>query len=449
MARITKLVACLGLALGVISAHAGYAELATPERFTGGPGTWKFAPSANDARYGKVAFSPGALRVPVPGVNATMPAAYRFAANAPRFAAAAVFLSPHLRLAVGVASWLGLANLVWNESEKVWKATDKTSETISGKQYAVYGMSTWFDSPDKAIAYWLSSVNSGQTLNVYSVAGSGYPVFSYNEYNTVDKITRTGNKYINERDIPCPSGWTRTSAGCVSPEMGQPVTVRDENDFVDRLLPKTMPDSVPWELPYPTPLPVDDPFINPDPGPNPQHKPKFFPTGDPVPNPQYDPQKAPGPANEPWVQPGVRVTPKPTPTEPWRVETEPVNVPQPGPDPVPDTPNDPGPNDQKTPEEQKSLCEKHPDIVACAKMDEVDPDTVKDDKKTIEITPKSGWGAENSSCPAPKTLVIGGQNVEFSYQLVCDFASGIRPIIIALAWLSAAAMVITAARRNG
>lgn len=210
-----------------------------------------------------------------------------------------------------------------------------------------------------------------------------------------------------------------------------------------------MPERVPWELPYPSPLPVERPWINPAPGPDPEHRPRFVPTGDPVKNPDYNPSADPSPDNQPWKQPGVRIVPSPTDAEPWRVDYQPTNRPASGPEPQPDQDEGPGQgNPSDKPIENADLCEKHPDIVACAKMDEVQPEDVDNEDKPLTITPENGWGNENAACPAPVTKQVAGLNLEMSWQPFCDFAKGIRPVVIAMAWLSAALLVLGIARKG-
>ena len=118
----------------------------------------------------------------------------------------------------------------------------------------------------------------------------------------------------------------------------------------------------------------------------------------------------------------------------------------PGPEPYPDPNNpnpDPNPDKPKT-EEQQSLCEKHPDIIACQKFDDPKDDDLPKSERDISITPDSGWGAETASCPAPKSITVQGRAIAIPYDLFCTYASGMRPIIIAMAWLSAAFILLGA-----
>lgn len=426
MDRPAKLLigALLGL-LGV-SAFAGYAQLADPPGFSGSPGDWKFAPAANDQSFGRVVHQPNGLKVPVPGKVVTMPASYRFAANAPRMAARIIFMHPSVRTAAAILAWLASAKLIWDEANKVWRQMDDQIGSSSGSWTSAMGI-PGYSSADAACR--ADYPGSHAVMLSDSTAGC------MGDTGMLAQVNKNGGE-------PCPSGWTQTPAGCLSPAVDQP-------KFEDLLSPKPMPERVPFELPYPSPLPVDPPWINPAPGPNPEHRPRFVPTGDPVKNPDYNPSADPSPDNQPWFQPGVRIVPSPTVDQPWRVDYQPTNRPVPGPEPQPEQDEGPGQgNPSDKPIENADLCEKHPDIVACAKMDEVKPDDVNNEDKNLVITPESGWGNENATCPAPVTKQVAGLNLEMSWQPFCDFASGIRPVVIAMAWLSAALFVLGVARKG-
>jgi hypothetical protein len=125
-----------------------------------------------------------------------------------------------------------------------------------------------------------------------------------------------------------------------------------------------MPSTVPLELPYPTPLPIEQPspWINPTPGENPQSQPLRIPTGQPTPVPNTNPQQ--------YRQPYVDIVPAPTPDSPFRVDVKPGETTSTNPNPV----ENPTPDAQDKPaeEQDKSLCEKYPDIAACEKVEVTD-----------------------------------------------------------------------------
>ena len=199
-----------------------------------------------------------------------------------------------------------------------------------------------------------------------------------------------------------------------------------------------MPDGMPNILPVP--LPVGFPEI----------VPLFLPTGNPVPNPDYDSSKPQTGANQPFLQPGVRVTGAPTTANPWQVDVQPVNRPvasgEPNSDPVPLDPGtgNPGKDDKPKSEETQDLCEKNPDILACQKLDEPQDQDLQTKQKDISITPDSGWGSEDASCPAPRVIYAQGRRIPIPFDLFCTYMRGLRPIIIAMAWLSAAFILVGA-----
>lgn len=347
------------------SANAGYAQLAPPGGW--GPGT--YAPSANDASYGRIIYSPNGPTANVGGQAVKMPAAYRLAANAPRVAAAAIFLNPYVRAGVAIASWLGLAKLVWDAVNQKWVSTDNLNgyPVSDGYTYRINAASV-----DSGIHYSASSACSA-----WIAAAIAYDGIQRTQTGSANlSCSWTGSPWPNGASLgisrtaasSCPVGWYVTPAGCVQTPPPKPLT---QKEFEDALSPKPMPERVPQELPQPTPLPIEtpSPWINPEPGPSPAHRPLFVPTGDPVPNPNYDPNAPASPENQPWYQPGTRIVPSPTADQPWRVDYRPVDRPQPTSQPNPNPQPGTDPTDKPKPEDQQDLCQKNPNIVACENGD--------------------------------------------------------------------------------
>lgn len=434
---------------------AGYAVPADPPGFArGGPwgsGFGYATNAANDQTFGRIVHQPGGVKVPIPGGHTTMPASYRFAQNAPKFAARIVFAHPGLRTAAGIATWLGIAQLIWDESEGVWKKIGSAQSDPDGYIYRHAVGFPWHNDMRTACEDGARHWESGSpklSIQVISTDFSNNRCKVKKFYDGQD----VGEDWISvqkeKSDLQCPPGWQKTPAGCVSPALTQP---QFEEELAPAGQPSTMPETVPGELPYPSPLPIDpapSPWINPEPGPNPQTRPRFVPSGDPVPNPKYDPNAEPSPQNQPFIQPGVRIQPSPTPQEPFRVDIQPVDKPLPTPEPEAEQDEGPGQNPNTKPQENPGLCDQYPDILACGKMDDVSPEEVNDEQKTISINPEPGWGAENSACPAPKTATVHGIGLEMSWQPFCDFATGIRPVVIAMAWVSAFLLVLGVSRRE-
>lgn len=434
------------LAFSSSACWSGYAYPADPPGFQrGGPWGSGFGYStnaANDQTFGRIVYTPNGPTAPVPGKPTTMPASYRFAQNAPKFAARIIFAHPAVRTAAGIAAWLGMANIVWDEAMKAWKIQGGDGSTVSdGYEYKALldGANQWHSSPSGACNEGLQILNtiySGEY--VYSLKGFTSNKCSY-QWHAVDTPGAKYDQNINiaKKVSSCPSGWYRTQGGlCTQTPQQQPLT---EEQFEEALEPRPMPETVPKELPYPSPLPIEPiPWINPEPGPNPQTRPRFVPNGDPVKNPDYDPTAEPSPQNQPFIQPGTRIKPSPTDKDPFRLDMQPVDKPTPTPDPQQDQDEGPGQDSNAKPQENPGLCDQYPDIVACAKLGEApEAKPVKNEEKILEIKKENGWGPENGTCPAPKTATVAGVALEMSFQPLCDFSTGIRPVIIGLAWISA------------
>ncbi|GKT01398.1 hypothetical protein AVKW3434_18435 [Acidovorax sp. SUPP3434] len=430
--------------------------MASPPGFAASPAGFTYAAAANDATYGRVVYQAGGLTANVGGQTTRMAAAYRLAANAPRFAAAAIFLNPYVRAGVGIASLLMAAKVFWDEYDKKWKHRVDEDEVIVRWEYTFPGAGQNFPTATEACRVIVArQTPQGAHVAAYSVSGTkctggfsfpyefiGQPagyVFGV-EFNGIERVQK-----------PCPAGSVPTDAGCVV-KGSRTDTIESPEDFAQRIINPnsepgwTMPDSVPLELPPGTPLPVEQPFINPEPGPSPAHRPLFVPTGNPVPNPKYDPSAELGPNNWPWLQPGVRIVPAPTPGAPTRVDMQPVDRAIPNPDADPDS--DPAPEDKPKPEEQQSLCEKHPDIVACQKLGEIEAKELPNRTVPVKLEREEGFGPSNGSCPAPRHLSAMGMDLEFRWDLFCDFASGVRPLVVGFAYLAAVLSFMGLSRKD-
>lgn len=423
-----------------------------------GPVTnWGYARSANEALVNGTVRTNAALNVG--GRTITMPAAMRFASNAPRFAAAVLFSNPYLRAGMAAAAWLGAAKVIWDESSKTWKT--EVLEEISPYKYKIYGSETVYESAQEACNTFFANNQYRTTVTpiqkqangsyfgcsiAYQVEGITYwyPIQNINPFLACPTSLQNGKCLIANTSPLTKDDFEKQ----LSPEVWRPTS--------PGIVPQNWPDVVPAG----TPLPVEVPVINPAPGPLPETpaapRPYFVPSGDPVPNPNYNPNAEPSPTNQPFIIPGTRIVPSPTPSEPWRVDVQPVQrptdseVPKSAEELNPNTnPNpDQQPKDNPKPEEQQQLCEKYPDILACQKLDTPEAQDLAKEEVQISIMPLGGWGSEDAACPAPKTANVMGREVAISWQPVCDFAGGLRPLVIAMAWLSAASMLVVVARRG-
>ena len=436
MDHFSKLV---GLALlSAAGSASAYVYPAPPPGFSGAPGNWTFAPPSGQQQIGGIMRQSQALRL---GGNATVGAAYRLGPNAARVAAAAIFMNPYVRVGVGIASWLGVAGIVWDALNNQWAQQDKSAVLSDGKTYSIQGITG--PSMEGVCKTYVQNLTDWQYSHVGTEGQYSY-CYYINKYNP-SNVAQT-SFYIGTSQ--CPVGWYVTPAGCVQ---NPPLITVTKPEFEDLLEPTPMPQTVPGELPQPTPLPIVEPVPNPSPADPPSPQPTFVPTGDPVPNPTYDPNAAPSLTNQPYIQPGTRYDPSPAPSEPWRYDVKPVNRPVSSPTPMPEpiTETDPNAPAGDTPSQQPTdFCEKNPDVLACIKTDEPDTEEIPESQKQISITPDSGWGASDAACPAPKMLTVQGRSIPIPFDLFCTYMQGMRPIILAMAWLSAAFILLGARESN-
>lgn len=91
---------------------------------------------------------------------------------------------------------------------------------------------------------------------------------------------------------------------------------------------------------------------------------------------------------------------------------------------------------------ESDLCKLHPEIAACAQLGTNPSDTppaVTSQPLNVNLSlPSSVAG----SCPADYTRTLtGGKVLSWTWQPACDFASGVRPVVLAMAFLAAAYIV--------
>lgn len=95
---------------------------------------------------------------------------------------------------------------------------------------------------------------------------------------------------------------------------------------------------------------------------------------------------------------------------------------------------------------QSEACEKNPEILGCATLGTVTDSVVPTVEKGIaDIIPKAIGGA--GGCPAPVTASFMGRSISFSYDMPCQAAGMLRPLILALAWLAAGVIFIGGVRQ--
>lgn len=109
------------------------------------------------------------------------------------------------------------------------------------------------------------------------------------------------------------------------------------------------------------------------------------------------------------------------------------------------TPDEPPPD---TPQEEKKdepfdLCKEHPEASACAELGDPEGPDLDHEDRTFSLVPE---GSDAGACPAPITFTAHGTPFEVKWDPICTVASGVRPVIIALAWLAAGIFLFNVAK---
>lgn len=191
-------------------------------------------------------------------------------------------------------------------------------------------------------------------------------------------------------------------------------------------------------LALPDPLPVIAPELPSAP---------YMPEGVPVDPPEYDFVPFSVPLGQPYTkpdgstaQPMAKVSPN---EELITVDTYDEPLTDPNGNPL----ADPAPQDTPEPvPEQKTDCEKFPESLGCAQLGTASDVPIGTESRSIAaIAPVSVGGA--GACPSPLTASFMGQTVSFSYDMPCQFATSLKPLILAIAWLSAGLIFIGGVRQ--
>lgn len=386
-----------------LSAFAGYADLSYPSSWKLLDGAAYYKAARNDASFANGVKSAVGAVANVGGRAVTMPVSYRYAANAMSYASRWAFANP-LMMALTVGS---IAYTYYQE---------RNLEVLDGQ--------------------WV--VNTKKINVVVNNVSYPSPAAAAAAYWAAYNITNLVCIYVGPTSVEC-------SAHIVSKEYGQTFNDRfgaevfssgSQRDAVigdfpfadlpDIPSPDTSPQVVPEGFPqsFPAPLPVQDPIINPSPDHAP--RPMTIPLSDPVLVPDSSPQQ--------FKTPVIDIVSSPTLSNPWRVSTTPRDSISTDSAPLSDPSNNP------TPDPTPGLCDLYPDIAACAKLDIIPDVDLVTKNKDITISELAGFGATNASCPAPRHLIT--LSYDFAYTPFCDFFAAIRPIILAFAWLAAAAILL-------
>lgn len=430
-AFINRIHVRLGFALALVcglpvTAQAAYATLTPPPGWTAGSGglatyqtpaasAWTSSKALTDAVL-RQASATSKIRVSL-AINS--PAASRFLAGRIGVAlatGAGTLVAPGLTVAALLAlpvitEWWSQSPYKWDSATQTWTKTIEENCDPSGTGCREY-FGQIGSNPERVST-------SKETVCRQLAADIGYAYEGL--YSDGCLIGGIGRKALQSRVVPKKGGKT--------------VTVPYE-EVEPSLVPLPLKPNTP-NIVWPLSWPVDSPIINP--GTDNKPKPLFFPTGRPVKNPKYDPSKPISPSNSPTIQPGVRVVPSPTADDPWRVDIEPVDRPVDETDPnaptEPDLSDDPDQTDDDQPksDDEKSLCEKHPDILACAKPDLDTPDEdIPKSKRDVTFTEENLFGG--GACPADVYFQPSGglqQMKAWDWNQSCGYITGyVKPILI-------------------
>lgn len=153
-----------------------------------------------------------------------------------------------------------------------------------------------------------------------------------------------------------------------------------------------------------------------------------------------------------WWRDRMDVSPAPTSSQPTRVRVDigPVKIEgATNPGTVPDTGPAGGTGGAPQPEkETPTFCEANPMSIACAEMGELKDEKLEVEERPVDVS-YTPWGSSTSQCPADKVIPLWDEHsLRISYSPVCQFASLLRPLVIALAFV-AAGFIVAGITRKG
>lgn len=425
-----------------VDAHAAFASATPPMQWVGGAsGGAMVASASSEIVKGSDDFLRLMSKPSILGKE--FPAAARIGTEGARFVAKRAFLlGPGVvPLLTGWALSAGLEYL-WDEVGQKWVQGDPDAVQSDGYRY--YAINTpglpRFDDPVSACAAYRDAFMAPDR----QVIRANYPDCYFSPVMGGPGEERVQD-LLRRESSACPAGWYVTMTGCSDT---RPVTDLTPQEWEDAF--GQHANKLPAELVRKVggPVPVERPKMNPQPGPDGEPAPFDVPQGRPVPNPNFDPEQDPSTSNPPFLQPTVRVIPQGTEAEPWRVEVRPYDKPSltddPSPLPIEQLPGGEGgsPPDGKPPGDV-GLCEQYPDILACEKMGEVEPVELETKEIDFQFDEVDGFAGGNT-CPPPISVEVVGHEIEFSWEPVCDSLTMVRPLMIAMAWLSAAFILLGA-----
>lgn len=446
-AKFYRNLVCAGLgalALSHVSlSHAYYAQASAPAGFIAGTiNTFNGAKAGVTAsvELGRIAAN---ATLNVGGKAVGIATKIPYASGAARAAASLIYLHPAVRTITTVAALLGALGYAYDLA-KGWQKRDPAAVPSTGYIYYVgsYSADNIYGSASSACSGFAAKnmTASGGFTDVQPSATETTCTIKHTRYGQKDQyFSAVMNK---DRDAACPFGWYFTSAGCIQ---NAPMVAVPQTTFVDDLEanPKT-PNILP-ELPFD--LPVDVPYI----------EPVFIPTGNPVKNPSYDPSKPQTGDNQPYMQPGVKVDPANNAKNPFQVNVQPTNRPTASGTGSTDsqpittgtgTETDGTDDKPKEDKDERDLCEKNPDILACQKVDtDVENEEIPKSQETVSYSAENVFGG--GSCPADKYARVGGRQVLVQdWSRDCQYITTyVQPVVLVLCAMAAAGILAGALKQ--
>lgn len=151
-----------------------------------------------------------------------------------------------------------------------------------------------------------------------------------------------------------------------------------------------------------------------------------------------------------WYRDRMDISPCPTSSQPTRVcidigpqkfegATDPQTVPS----------QATGTATGSTTKEPTDFCKANPQSIACSELGELEDENLEVDERPVDVS-YTPWGSSNSQCPADKIIPLwDSQSISLSYSPICQFASLLRPLVIALAFVAAGFIVAGITRKGG
>lgn len=354
--------------------------------------------TAGSAAFNGASFN-SAFTTQVAGKTVTVPAVWRLASNAPSFAISAIRATPTGLIGSAVAAYLLSKGLEYLNGQ--WNKVDATVPAVD----VWSGQGAYYATPEEGCLSWGLSLSY---LCDYGPDSYGRPRYYCSFPNPANTCYhQAGTVRVSSN---CPAGTTPNGTACVGSAI--PAVESDWTNAIG----SPLPDQVASELSPLVPLPLQKPEVSP------------APIDIPLTDPYVDPVTGKR------FQDIARVTPQPSTPEKAIVETVKQEV---NPDGSPVV--DPATQQPVAPEKkEEDPCELHPERVGCSEWGDPDDSDLTMTDKTVSITPQSGWGPDNGTCPSPLTYTPHkGPQIQFKYDAVCDGASFFRPVILGMAWISA------------